>query len=144
MTISNDDFQNKDLKSFIEEVAHILDKGCIQRYFGARKRNEEHKSLQGDLGKVGDPILTDEDCGNKEEESTTYVLAVNMDHGATTDGFSSISETLIDWCHDGVLNDEFPSFAKESTGRCYDGEVPIDRCQGRHILMDVHSCVLVT
>ena len=72
MNISNDDFQYKALKYFIEEVAHILDKGWIQSSFGARKRKEEHKSLQGEFWKIGYLILIDEDCRNEEEEPTTY------------------------------------------------------------------------
>ena len=78
------------------------------------------------MEKVGDLILTDEDCGIKRENPLLCVLSTNLDHGETTDGFSSTSKTLIDGCHDGVLTDEWPSFAKAYTGRCYDGEVPID------------------
>ena len=68
ISFSNDDFQYKALKYFIEEFLHILDKGWIQRSFSDSKCKEEHKSLQGDLGKVGDPILTHEDCRNEEED----------------------------------------------------------------------------
>ena len=49
MNIFNDEFQYKDLKYFIEEVAHILNEWCIQRYFGDRKCKEENNSFQGDL-----------------------------------------------------------------------------------------------
>ena len=53
------------LKYFIKEVTHILGEDHIQRFFGARKRKDEHKSIQGDLENVGDPILTNEDCINE-------------------------------------------------------------------------------
>ena len=44
-------------KYFIEDFSH---------WCKARKHKEEHKSLHGDMGKVGDLIITDEDYRNEE------------------------------------------------------------------------------